>query len=427
MYAHTPTTTAFARPDARPLAAIGFAVRELLRGRNGATGIDADIKHLGVRISCAAMTLVGSRRTPAPAHTPGHLESAIAAAAMAAVADAEEFEPAVADDDIAQTIASAVAMWTRDGIDLSAILSVVGSAFDTVVRAVTEPDGAPSPDAASDDGVDRAQTLRALSLLIDIRGRVISIVTRAFVAEADHELTPPTDSPRESFVTEVLAGRMHVHQSAEFGVAPAERYQVLALVADADAPTWRRLRTVVADVLGDRALCLLGARGGTVIVPLYRPDDAVDTDTVEALRGAMGADVTCTSVVGGPTEVPRLAAEADELLELARAIGKPPGLYGLADLVIEYQVTRPGPARDRLAAMIRPLEDNAQLLETLRIHMSCGLNRRETARRLSIHPNTVDNRMTKVSEAIGLDLSRPRSIAQTQSAILAFDAAGAAH
>ncbi|MCX6470201.1 MAG: helix-turn-helix domain-containing protein [Corynebacteriales bacterium] len=102
-------------------------------------------------------------------------------------------------------------------------------------------------------------------------------------------------------------------------------------------------------------------------------------------------------------------------------------MYGLADLVIEYQVTRPGPARDRLAAMIRPLEDNAQLLETLRIHMSCGLNRRETARRLSIHPNTVDNRMTKVSEAIGLDLSRPRSIAQTQSAILAFDAAGAAH
>ncbi|MGU3292935.1 PucR family transcriptional regulator [Williamsia sp. M5A3_1d] len=426
MYGHTPTATAFARPDARPLAAIGYAVRELLRGRNGDTQIDADIKHLGVRISCAAMTLVGSRRSPAPAHTPGHLESAIAAAAMAAVADAEEFEPAIDEDDIARTITSAVAMWTRDGIDLAAILSVVGSAFDTVVRALTEPES-PRPDAVPEVGVDRAQTIRALSLLIDIRGRVISIVTRAFVAEADHELITPADSPRESFVTEVLAGRMHVHQSGEFGIAPAERYQVLALVADAGTPTWRRLRTVAPDVLGDWALCLLGARGGTAIVPLHRPDDVVGADAVEALREAMGADVTCTSVIGGPTEVPRIAADADELLELARAIGKPPGFYELTDLVVEYQVTRPGPARDRLAALIRPLEDNAQLLETLRIHMSCGLNRRETARRLSIHPNTVDNRMVKVSEAIGLDLSRPRSIAQTQSAILAFDAAGAAH
>jgi DNA-binding PucR family transcriptional regulator len=94
------------------------------------------------------------------------------------------------------------------------------------------------------------------------------------------------------------------------------------------------------------------------------------------------------------------------------------------DLVIEYQITRPGPARDALAALIEPLTSQADLLETLRVHMSSGMNRRETARRLEVHPNTVDNRMSRVASAIGLDLSQPRAITQARSAILAYDAAG---
>ena len=92
------------------------------------------------------------------------------------------------------------------------------------------------------------------------------------------------------------------------------------------------------------------------------------------------------------------------------------------DLVVEYQITRPGPARDALAALITPLTAQADLLETLRVHMSCGMNRRETARRLEVHPNTVDNRMSRVAATIGLDLSQPRAITQARSAILAWDA-----
>ena len=47
--------------------------------------------------------------------------------------------------------------------------------------------------------------------------------------------------------------------------------------------------------------------------------------------------------------MPDAAREAAEIAAPARLSGRPTGVYRLDDLLLEYQLTRPGPARDRLA------------------------------------------------------------------------------
>ena len=209
----------------------------------------------------------------------------------------------------------------------------------------------------------------------------------------------------------------------------SDRWQVLSIaVLDAEVGAGPAAITVsrgVGDVLGPSALTILSEAGGTVVLPMTDDGARLDTAVTEALTRAIGSPLLCTMVVGDAENLPELVARADELLDLARSIDREPGLYTMEDLVVEYQITRPGPARDALAALIEPLTTHSDLLETLRVHMSCGMNRRETARRLEVHPNTVDNRMSRVAAAIGLDLSQPRAITQARSAILAYDAVAA--
>src|SRR3954451_21338006 len=68
----------------------------------------------------------------------------------------------------------------------------------------------------------------------------------------------------------------------------------------------------------------------------------------------------------------------------------------------------------RIAERVRrralgPLEDHsirgrADLLETLRTFVSCNLDRRRAAKRLHVHPNTLDYRLRRVEELTGLRL-----------------------
>ncbi|MEU8997796.1 helix-turn-helix domain-containing protein [Streptomyces caniferus] len=49
-------------------------------------------------------------------------------------------------------------------------------------------------------------------------------------------------------------------------------------------------------------------------------------------------------------------------------------------------------------------------------------DRRATARQLTLHPNTVDNRLARISTLTGLDLSTPRGTALALAALLLRDA-----
>ncbi|MFF2201099.1 hypothetical protein [Streptomyces sp. NPDC058145] len=69
---------------------------------------------------------------------------------------------------------------------------------------------------------------------------------------------------------------------------------------------------------------------------------------------------------------------------MATAFGRGAGLSRLSDLV-EYQLTRPTPARDRLAALLSPLAERPEMLRTLRVLLACGLDCRRAAARLQVH------------------------------------------
>ncbi|MGG8406989.1 PucR family transcriptional regulator, partial [Streptomyces sp. 12297] len=113
---------------------------------------------------------------------------------------------------------------------------------------------------------------------------------------------------------------------------------------------------------------------------------------------------------------------AGEVREVAAASGRGPGLYLLDDVLLEYQLSRPSPAREGLAALLGPLDARPELIDTLRVFLACSLDRRRAAARLQIHPNTVDYRLRKATEFTGLDAARGADVLTLRAALAARDA-----
>lgn len=62
---------------------------------------------------------------------------------------------------------------------------------------------------------------------------------------------------------------------------------------------------------------------------------------------------------------------------------------------------------------------DSSLLETLDAYFAADFDRRATARALNVHPNTVDNRLARVSALIGADLRASRGILLVGAALTA--------
>ncbi|BBB01584.1 putative transcriptional regulator [Actinacidiphila reveromycinica] len=137
---------------------------------------------------------------------------------------------------------------------------------------------------------------------------------------------------------------------------------------------------------------------------------------------ACGAELTAAAVAAPPQDVAGAARLAARVRQVAESCGRGPGLYRLDDVLLEYQLTLPSPARDRLAALLRPLEGREDLLETLRTFLACGLDRRRTAERLHVHPNTVDYRLRRTSALTGLNAAHGPDLPRLQAALAAYGA-----
>ncbi|MBH0775309.1 PucR family transcriptional regulator [Nocardia bovistercoris] len=182
----------------------------------------------------------------------------------------------------------------------------------------------------------------------------------------------------------------------------------------------QRVVTVFGGVFGESVRARWGARGGTVIAPAADlPADRVDR-LFAALSAEAGVAVTATIVLGSPARIVESIDRARELLEVVHRLGLRPGPYRFADLALEYQLTRPGPGRDRLEEMLAPLERRFELWETLRSYIANGHLRGRTARELKIHPNTVDNRLKRVARLTGCDPLRPEGIWCLRSALVVY-------
>lgn len=147
--------------------------------------------------------------------------------------------------------------------------------------------------------------------------------------------------------------------------------------------------------------------------------------TVRQIARVSGVELTVAAVAAEPAGVAEAARLAARIREVAQACGRGPGLYGLDDVLLEYQLTLPSPARDRLAAALGPLASHPDLLATLRVFLGTGLDRRRTAEQLHVHPNTVDYRLRRAAALTGLNPAHGSDLPRIHAALAAV-AAGAA-
>ncbi|MFD5464310.1 PucR family transcriptional regulator [Kitasatospora sp. NPDC127059] len=334
-------------------------------------------------------------------------------------------------------VREAAARRAEEGLPLDAVLLAHHLGLEVCWEFLTR-------DAHADDAADLLLLNR---LLLDQLRRAATAAGAGYL-DGQRSAGDRSSTARQSLLAALLAGTPAEEAAARAGTELPAGYAVLCLSL-ADHPdehspgidpgiaARRKLRRFGAELdhrTRQSALTALTPSGGLVLVPLQTPPERTTEPsdgtaeeslwpqlaaTLAAGARAAGAPVLAGAAAAVPAEVPGAAALAYEVLDLARAFGRPPGLHRLDDVLLEYQLTRPSQARSRLASLLEPLADGGELLMTLRTHLAGGLNRRHTASALHLHPNTVDYRLRRIAVLTGLDPARPADVLRITAAIAA--------
>jgi hypothetical protein len=295
-------------------------------------------------------------------------------------------------------LAVSAARRAAEGVPLGAVLT----AYSLGVRAMWH---ALLDDAGPDDLAD---VLSATDLVLLFQQTAISVVATAYAEERQTIFGYERDA-RHALVTALLAGDPVTDRVAD-------RYAVAVLdfghCPDSDISARRALRRVQDEL--HAALHLLDVHGGVVLLSADHQVPAL----VDRLAAA-GVAVTAAYAVADTTDLPSVHRQTRDVLDIVLRLGRPPGAYRLEDVLLEYQLGRITPATAALAALLDPLTDNPDLLPTLELYLAEDLNRRRTAARLHLHPNTVDYRLRRVVALTGLDPGRPADLQHIGAALAA--------
>ncbi len=327
------------------------------------------------------------------------------------------------DAQLAQ-IRESAAQWAREGVPLDTIIHTyhegIKIGFDLIAAQ-----------AGADDLGDLVSGFKLVMKLLDT---FTANVATAYVEE-QRLVASQHQSATQTLMSALLSGHTASAVARQTGIPIANRYQVVSLsmaphpdeldprvnTKIAARRKLRRVQSALATMFNSRALTLLSNSGGTVLVPADPDLPLLTNELLAELSVHAEAPIIATQSIGPTEKIPDLSDETHDLMDLVRAIRRPPGLYEMQDLLIEYQITRPGPARDHLASTLSPLDSHPELLETLRVHLETGLNRKSTGRRMHIHPNTVDYRLRRITQTTGIDLALPEGISRAHIALLALD------
>ncbi len=266
--------------------------------------------------------------------------------------------------------------------------------------------------------------------------RQLTTAVSAEYMEARQSLLHAEHDARRSLITALLAGGALDNPAQYAGLPLPAQYAVLVVSASAhpdeadeavSGPVAsrrkiRRIQSLFEQFTEEPVLSVLDANGGVVLVP-STPGDAGEWERLRALvrqaSTAAGAEVAAAGVIANPADVPDAVKQAGEILALVRRLGYDPGLYRLTDVLLEYQLSRPSPARAELARLLDPLRANPDLLRTLQAYLRHGLSRTQTAAELFVHPNTVDYRLRRITQLTGLNPNLPGDLQHLRAAILA--------
>ncbi|WP_037937320.1 PucR family transcriptional regulator [Streptosporangium roseum] len=261
---------------------------------------------------------------------------------------------------------------------------------------------------------------------VNLLGCLRSAVPAVAIAhlQAQEDIRSEEGKVRRALVTALLSGQPHqeLAEAARVTVAPA--YEVLRIRFTTALPTARRTVRLVQAALdahtGTPVLTALDHTGGVALLPGGLDPSALVTRVAEATDQPV---VAATASAAEPGLIPEAAEEAGRVMSVVQRLGRPPGLYRFDDVLVEYQLARPGGGLARLAAKLDPLNGHPHLVDTLRAFVNRGHNRRRTAQDLHIHRNTLDYRLRRVTALTGLDLMVPAEARLLEAALTARDLA----
>lgn len=163
--------------------------------------------------------------------------------------------------------------------------------------------------------------------------------------------------------------------------------------------------------LRDDVLASLNPDGGLVLLPATPGHAGRDLATVREmiprLRARTGIEITGGYAVASDlASIPAVTERARKLLRLAA-----PGQVAiLEDHLFEYQLCHESDAAPQLLSLAGRLRGEPDLMDTLTAYFANDFNRRETARRLHVHPNTVDNRLSRIAALTGANPRTARGL-----------------
>ncbi|ACZ88234.1 PucR family transcriptional regulator [Streptosporangium roseum] len=261
---------------------------------------------------------------------------------------------------------------------------------------------------------------------VNLLGCLRSAVPAVAIAhlQAQEDIRGEEGKVRRALVTALLSGQPHqeLAEAARVTVAPA--YEVLQIRFTTALPAARRTVRLVQSALdahtGMPVLTALDHTGGVALLPGGLDLPALVTRVAEATDRPV---VAATASAAEPGLIPEAAEEAGRVMSVVQRLGRPPGLYRFDDVLVEYQLARPGGGLVRLAAKLDPLNGHPHLVDTLRAFVNRGHNRRRTAQDLHIHRNTLDYRLRRVTALTGLDLMVPAEARLLEAALTARDLA----
>lgn len=286
-------------------------------------------------------------------------------------------------------------------------------------------------------------------LLLATQDEAIDEVAQAYQEELELLGSARRDRRRE-LVRDLIAGVAPEDPTAleEFGLAKGATVLALGLSRDEKGSgaeplpleqaelrqsavhrRLHRLHEAIDVYFGAPIPALLEGTGGHVLVPRSTGDAAtsaaapsISDELVRRIAEAWGGGIRIAMAFAEqPEQISSAARTAGEILRLVRGLGRPPGIYALEDVLLEYHLTRPNESSARLGTLLDPLAERPDLLHTVRVFLEEGYDRRRTAGRLGLHPNTVDNRLARVTELTGLNPATPRGVALLLTALALRD------
>ncbi|QQM51316.1 PucR family transcriptional regulator [Rhodococcus pyridinivorans] len=312
--------------------------------------------------------------------------------------------------EVADFVAPVAERHAEDRFPLASLIEAIhNSAQSVLTEAAT---------LAAPEEID--QLVAIGSGLLDLLKNITIIVTETYT-EVGQSIHNADREARRELCSALLRGRPVEALAARADTPLTDSYTVLAIharpedpsTATADLLARRRIRILhhTLDTLSNgTALVSFDGSTGVALIPVHTdPGHGLRTDSLSSiLTEKLSAVIYLAESVAVPrTQLPDAAAEVTELATLARTLGRPPGAYCLDDLLLEYQLTRPGAARDRLAARIVPLLGAPHLLEALEAHLRFGADRKSASAHLHVHPNTLSYRLRRVGDLTGIDPGEP--------------------